>query len=287
MPARVLARLFADDEGAEHGRPAGRGPPGRARRPSSGAVRYLSQVRLVVRHRGPGRRHDTWALQRRLVRSRLQPRGSRSTAGRPWPARASKRSARTRLPAAGWPTPLRSSSSSRGRWRGCSSAGGPAARAECHLTSAGPGPPGSAPRPHRGRPRSGRCRPASGPAPHGGADLVEEVLQLAGLAGLVVVHVHDAGDLVEGEAETPAAEDQLEPDPVALVEDPGACRGARGEQAERLVVPDGAQRDVVLRARARVMVQRLLCPSAAPGLALTLRKRRTVLTLTSASNWRK
>ena len=61
MPARVLARLIADDEGAST---AARLAEDLRASPAaiSGAVRYLSQVRLVVRHRRPGDRHDTWAL---------------------------------------------------------------------------------------------------------------------------------------------------------------------------------------------------------------------------------
>ena len=61
MPARVLARLIADDEGAST---AARLAEELQASPAaiSGAVRYLSQVRLVVRHRRPGDRHDTWAL---------------------------------------------------------------------------------------------------------------------------------------------------------------------------------------------------------------------------------
>jgi DNA-binding transcriptional regulator GbsR (MarR family) len=61
MPARVLAVLIADDEGAStaaHLAEVLRASPAAI----SGAVRYLSQVRLVARHRRPGDRHDTWAL---------------------------------------------------------------------------------------------------------------------------------------------------------------------------------------------------------------------------------
>ena len=55
-------------------------------------------------------------------------------------------------------------------------------------------------------------------------DLLDEVVQLAGLAGLLVVHVDDRGDLVEGEAEPPPAQDQRQPDAVALAEDPAVPR---------------------------------------------------------------
>ncbi len=61
-----------------------------------------------------------------------------------------------------------------------------------------------------------------------GGDLLEQVAQLALLAGLVVVHVDDAADLREVEAEPLAAQDEGEPDPVPGVEDPRPCRVARG-----------------------------------------------------------
>jgi DNA-binding transcriptional regulator GbsR (MarR family) len=61
MPARVFAVLLTEDEGAAtaaglsvklHASPAA----------VSGAVRYLTQVRLIRRERGPGERFDTYRL---------------------------------------------------------------------------------------------------------------------------------------------------------------------------------------------------------------------------------
>src|SRR5680860_1261217 len=79
------------------------------------------------------------------------------------------------------------------------------------------------------------------------ADLFDQIVQLTGLAGLLVVHVHDRGDLVEREADPSPAQDQGEAHPVALVEDPGGAPTFRGEQAEVLVMSDRSRRDVVLR----------------------------------------
>ena len=161
--------LIADDEGAST---AARLAEELQASPAaiSGAVRYLSQVRLVVRHRRPGDRHDTWALHSDVwyeaVYSREGEVARWATLAREGVTRRGSGLAR---PVAGWLTPRPSSSSSRRRWPGCSTGGGPAAGPEpAALTSAGPGPRGSAPPRRRGRPRSGRCRRASGPAPRGG-----------------------------------------------------------------------------------------------------------------------
>src|SRR6476659_7552960 len=59
-------------------------------------------------------------------------------------------------------------------------------------------------------------------------DLLEQVLQLAGLTRLFVVHVDDGGDLVEGEPEPAPAQDQLDADPVAAVEHPGRAAALGG-----------------------------------------------------------
>ena len=87
MPARVLARLIADDEGAST---AARLAEELRASPAaiSGAVRYLSQVRLVVRHRRPGDRHDTWALHSDVWYEAVYSREGEVARGRPWPARA-------------------------------------------------------------------------------------------------------------------------------------------------------------------------------------------------------
>ena len=76
--------------------------------------------------------------------------------------------------------------------------------------------------------------------------LVEEVDELAFLAGFGVVHVDDPGDLVEGEAEAFAAQDQAEADTVAGVVDAGGAAAFGREQAAVLVEPDGPERHVVL-----------------------------------------
>jgi len=61
MPARVFAVLLANDEGAStaaHLAEVLQASPAAI----SGAVRYLVQVRLAVKHRRPGERHDTYRL---------------------------------------------------------------------------------------------------------------------------------------------------------------------------------------------------------------------------------
>ena len=59
-------------------------------------------------------------------------------------------------------------------------------------------------------------------------DVVDQVLQLAALAGRLVVQVEDVGDLGQGETEPLAAQDELQPHPVPVAEDPGACRARSG-----------------------------------------------------------
>ena len=110
-------------------------------------------------------------------------------------------------------------------------------------------------------------------------DLVQEVLELAGLARLLVVHVDDGGDLVQREAETPAAQDQGEPDPVPVVEDAGRAAALGGEQPDVLVVAQRAQGDVVLRGELGDRPRLVVIGLGGSRLALTLRKRPT-LTLT-------
>lgn len=61
-------------------------------------------------------------------------------------------------------------------------------------------------------------------------DLGEEVDELAFLAGFGVVHVDDLGDLVEGEAEALAAEDEAQADLVAGVVDALRAAALGGEQ---------------------------------------------------------
>src|SRR4051812_32014434 len=78
------------------------------------------------------------------------------------------------------------------------------------------------------------------------ADLAEQVAQLTGLAGLLVVHVHDGADLLQGEAEPLASQYELQPDPVARVEHPDGAASLRRDQADVLVVADRAVRDAEL-----------------------------------------
>jgi hypothetical protein len=54
------------------------------------------------------------------------------------------------------------------------------------------------------------------------------------------------GDLGQGEPEPLAAQDQLQPYSVPIVEDPGRAGALRSEQTAILVEPDGAQRGVEL-----------------------------------------
>src|SRR5680860_1472575 len=84
-----------------------------------------------------------------------------------------------------------------------------------------------------------------------GGDLVEQVPQLSCLPRLFVVHVHDPGDLVEREPEAFAAQDEREPDPVAVPEDPLRAAPLGGEQAEVLVVANRAEGDVVVTGQLR------------------------------------
>ena len=82
------------------------------------------------------------------------------------------------------------------------------------------------------------------PAP---VDVGDQELQLSALAGLLVVEVQDVGDLAQGEAEPLAAEDELQPDPLAIMEDPGGADPLRRQQTAILVEPDGAQGGAELR----------------------------------------
>lgn len=79
-----------------------------------------------------------------------------------------------------------------------------------------------------------------------GVDLGEEVLELSAFTGVVVVHVDDATDLLEREAETSPAQHEVEPGAVAAVEEPLGASPLGGEQAEGLVVPDRPMGDVEL-----------------------------------------
>jgi hypothetical protein len=54
------------------------------------------------------------------------------------------------------------------------------------------------------------------------------------------------GDLAQGEAKPLATQDELEPDPFAIGEDPGGADPLRCEQATVLIEPDGAQCGVEL-----------------------------------------
>ena len=58
------------------------------------------------------------------------------------------------------------------------------------------------------------------PAP---VDVGDQELQLAALAGLLVVEIQDVGDLGQGETEPLAAQDELQPDPFAIMKDPGGA----------------------------------------------------------------
>jgi len=78
-------------------------------------------------------------------------------------------------------------------------------------------------------------------------DIADQVLQLTAFAGLVVVEVEYVGDLGQGETEPLAAQDQLQPHPVPVVEDPRRAGSFRSEQTTILIEPDGAQRGVELR----------------------------------------
>jgi hypothetical protein len=75
------------------------------------------------------------------------------------------------------------------------------------------------------------------PAP---LDVGDQELQLAALAGLLVVEAQDVGDLAQSEAEPLAAQDELEPDPLTIREDPGGADPFRRQQALVLIEPDGA-----------------------------------------------
>jgi len=75
-------------------------------------------------------------------------------------------------------------------------------------------------------------------------DVADQILELTPFAGLIVVEVEHVGDLGQGETEPFAAQDQLQPHPVPVVEDPCRPGSFRSEQAAVLVEPDGAQRGV-------------------------------------------
>src|SRR5687767_9854598 len=78
------------------------------------------------------------------------------------------------------------------------------------------------------------------------ADIGNQKGQLAALAGRFVIHVDHVGDLVKSEPEPLAAQDELEPDAIAGVEDPSGALPLRSEKPAVLVKPDGAQRGVEL-----------------------------------------
>src|SRR5690606_40744790 len=77
-------------------------------------------------------------------------------------------------------------------------------------------------------------------------DLGQQVAQLTGLAGLLVVHVDDRADLLEREADPAAAHDQREADAVAAVVDPLRAATLGGDQPELLVVAHSAVGDAEL-----------------------------------------
>ena len=78
------------------------------------------------------------------------------------------------------------------------------------------------------------------------AALIQSELELANMAGVGLVEVQHLADLGEAEAEPPPAQDQAEPRPVSMREDPRLPFAMRLEQAPVLVEPDGAMRTAEL-----------------------------------------
>src|SRR5690625_2276393 len=79
-----------------------------------------------------------------------------------------------------------------------------------------------------------------------GFDLTDEVAKLAGFARFGVVHADDRLDLVEREAEAFTAQNQAQSHVVSGVEDALCATSFWVEEPVLLVIPDRAQRDVVL-----------------------------------------
>ena len=77
-------------------------------------------------------------------------------------------------------------------------------------------------------------------------DIGDQELQLPALTRLFVVEIQDVGDLAQREAEPFAAQDELEPHPLTIMEDSGGPDALRRKQAAVLVEPDRAQRGVEL-----------------------------------------
>ena len=110
------------------------------------------------------------------------------------------------------------------------------------------GPPGSAPPARRARPAPRRGRAACPAAPARRRPMsASRYSSCPRSPGVSSYMPEDVGDLGQGEAEPPAAQDELQPDPVAVAEDPGRARALRRQQALVLVEPDRAQRRAELR----------------------------------------
>jgi len=62
-------------------------------------------------------------------------------------------------------------------------------------------------------------------------DIGQQVTELPDLPGGLVVEVENVRDLVQGEAESLAAQDQLQPDPVPVGEDPCRALALGAQQA--------------------------------------------------------
>jgi hypothetical protein len=77
-------------------------------------------------------------------------------------------------------------------------------------------------------------------------DVADQILQLTAFTGLVVVEIEHVGDLGQGKSEPLAAQDQLQPYPIPIVEDPRRTGSFWSEQTAILVEPDGTQRGVEL-----------------------------------------
>ena len=77
-------------------------------------------------------------------------------------------------------------------------------------------------------------------------NVLDQIAQLAGLTGGLVVQVDHMGDLGQRETQPLPAQNQLQTDPVPIVEDAALAVPFGGEQAAVLVVADRAQGRVEL-----------------------------------------
>ena len=78
------------------------------------------------------------------------------------------------------------------------------------------------------------------------ADIGDQKCKLATFAGSLVVHVDHVCDLIEGEAEPLATQDELEPYSVPIVKDSRRAVALRSQQPAILVEPNGPQGRVEL-----------------------------------------